>query len=113
MKDRDKSHEDDLTPERMQKQCALVVDKLESMMDRAANTAKTMAKKSWFPWRRKSHMEFHHAAQFASSILHGAALVIRAMPSDHPVEISVTQASSNLNPDEPMASTKPKGVTLQ
>ena len=114
MKDRDDDNA--LTPERMQEQCALVVDKLESLMDGAAHKAATAAKTSiwkFWAWRKKkSAMEFYHAAIFASTALHGAAMVIRGMPNDHPVEVSVQEKDASDAMDMKI-STKPKGVTLQ
>ncbi len=117
---RDDDKDESLTPERMQEQCASCADALERHLDHAVEQARAKAAKTpWYLfWQRRHHLDFAHAAMFASAVAKTAALVIRAMPNDHPVEVSLSglsiKGSSTDNSEEmPKVSTKPKGVTLQ
>lgn len=118
MTDKDKD-ESVLTPERMQEQCASIADALEGHMDQAIATAFQKASETpWYlPWRKRHHLSFAKSAMFASAIAKTAAMVIRAMPNDHPVDISLkamaVQGSDDPTEEMPKVSTKPKGVTLQ
>lgn len=119
MSDKD-NDESALTPERMQEQCATIADALESHLDHAVSVAREKAAKTpWYLfWQRRHHLDFAHAAMFASAVAKTAALVIRAMPNDHPVEVSlaglsIKGSSSDGSEEMPKVSTKPKGVTLQ
>lgn len=107
---------DDFTPAQMQEQCASVADQMAEQLMEAAHSAAAVGKKSWWlPWRAIHQFNFMRAAMFAASINRAIATVIRNLPSDRPVVVSLEglQVVPEKAGDETAIHIKPKGVTLQ